>query len=207
MGGSAQGVGLDNLGNTCYLNAVLQCLSHLPPVAYACLHGLLHGFEGPCPLKEKDCTCCLLEQQLKRQLEHGSTPTPHALRPTDIVQKVHLFAPVSSVQACPSWPLLLLFFHACCWFFHACFHMLLTYALLPVQGFEAPVNGSGAQHDAHEFLVSLLNAVERDTKRAIRELTGVRPVRVLLPVRAVATACPVPIALQAQSVHTRGSSL
>lgn len=37
--------GLSNLGNTCYMNSAVQCLSHVPDISN---HLLKHGYEGTC---------------------------------------------------------------------------------------------------------------------------------------------------------------
>ena len=53
----APGAALFNLGNSCYLNAVLQCLTHAPPWADFCA---ARGHRSAChaPL---ECVACLLE--------------------------------------------------------------------------------------------------------------------------------------------------
>eukprot|EP00798_Chlamydomonas_sp_ICE-L_P006655 gene6655-3319_t len=73
------GAGLDNLGNSCYLNSVLQCLAHIPPLGNLLSHQFcLHGFA--CPLSRTYCTACMLEDQLKRQLGcHGQAVRPSAI--------------------------------------------------------------------------------------------------------------------------------
>ncbi|CAI9294956.1 unnamed protein product [Lactuca saligna] len=68
-------LGFKNLGNTCYLNAVLQCLTYTPPLANFCLR-LQHSEN--CEFlaqqdKKSDCPFCLLEKRIVRSLSIDST--------------------------------------------------------------------------------------------------------------------------------------
>ncbi|XP_058211272.1 ubiquitin carboxyl-terminal hydrolase 25 [Rhododendron vialii] len=61
-------LGLRNIGNSCYLNSVLQCLTYTPPLANFCLN---FNHSSSCDFAaepKRDCPFCILEKRIVRSL-------------------------------------------------------------------------------------------------------------------------------------------
>ncbi|GMY33513.1 ubiquitin carboxyl-terminal hydrolase 25 [Fagus crenata] len=83
-------LGLRNLGNSCYINSVLQCLTYTPPLANFCLknqHSSLCDSTSDTDRK-RDCPFCILERRIARSLSVDLTLDA----PSKILSCLRIFA-------------------------------------------------------------------------------------------------------------------
>ena len=79
------GSGLTNLGNTCFLNSALQCLTYTPPLANYLMNG---DHRRSCKINGQFCMLCSLQQHLSNTFNN----TGHSIRPMGILKNLRLIA-------------------------------------------------------------------------------------------------------------------
>ncbi|XP_078611013.1 uncharacterized protein LOC144881676 isoform X2 [Branchiostoma floridae x Branchiostoma japonicum] len=102
------GVGLDNMGNTCFLNSVIQCLSYTAPL----VNHLMSEHQQSCRVSDW-CMMCELGRHLHRVFNNSNA---HSIRPMTIINRLKSIAKTMQF---------------------------------------------GRQEDAHEFFMSVVNAMQR----------------------------------------------
>ncbi|XP_078692851.1 uncharacterized protein LOC144922708 [Branchiostoma floridae x Branchiostoma belcheri] len=78
------GVGLDNMGNTCFLNSVIQCLSYTAPL----VNHLMSEHQQSCRVSDW-CMMCELGRHLHRVFNNSNT---HSIRPMTIINRLKSIA-------------------------------------------------------------------------------------------------------------------
>ena len=79
------GSGLTNLGNTCFLNSALQCLTYTPPLANYLMNG---DHKQQCKVNGQFCMLCSLQQHLSNSFNNSG----HSIRPMCILKNLRLIA-------------------------------------------------------------------------------------------------------------------
>ncbi|KAM8960493.1 ubiquitin carboxyl-terminal hydrolase 42 [Pelodytes ibericus] len=76
------GAGLQNLGNTCFVNSVLQCLTHTAPLSN---YLLTHGHEKPC---QDFCMMCVMQTHVSQAFSNSGG----VMKPTNVVNNLRRIA-------------------------------------------------------------------------------------------------------------------